>query len=1047
MASPVVLKKETTDKVTKPKRQRNRVPVSCLSCKKRKVKCDKGKPACGGCIRNGVGHLCQYIDPPWLDAASPSPQQQQSLQSQQPSLSSPVKIEQTNEYKLLKTKNEKVINNQRKEIEDLKRQLSVLQQLSPRGGGDSQTGEHMDETFLANGINILGKLSPYANYSSGKMEILGEYNVLYIENSKKGTSINSLDIYSWVNIIKLDPQLTTLWFKITNLQKMYHMYKINKLKNNNEPSKVKKPNVSKINEIDFTHAFSPNATSLQKSNSHKCPVIECDFNLMVEDAMQSTTPSPHKSLKERSEPQSEEPETPNPQQCPMFKNDINNKSKCLQNKVMNLWESILNLSRGSSLKYKHEIFESKVLLSFYKQDIFNIISKGLDGDVLPNLPKGLHEDIYYQLKIGGVFISMIGFIAESVLSYFRSAVKNGITDESTQAFNTLFPQEYTYLGLGPKSTNIVYIMEDLLLSYDDSSNSVSFIVLYLTVLNKIIYDYKNPTSLTLDPKTSFSKLFINLLERIFASNSVLEIWKDPELIEFQFHHKKRSRPLKIHFCNIWTELIRISNLVTFNFVPIMKQSPRLDRVLSKLYSKIAMVDSMQYHLKYLTSVGENELIVSLHVQYLISSIYSSLRFGILNVGVPKLTVSNLDSLIKQCSTWLQDAALERVYEIKKLEIVYMLSYLRLFMIYILMLQGEELSSQGLLDQLVYPNLLSRLNQFVDLLCNANHQSFYIYSAMGEVFARFIQLVVAILIRVKNKSHFLKMYQQSYEDQVDKISDKISSTLDFLQSSVGSEKLTKLSKLWKFYITFINNSSTSKSVNYAKLHAGVPEFSQPKSCPVLHDSTNSSVSPMSSIESKQDFTRCPISQITTPMNENGDTKPSDQDSRSFIIPPINPTATSNLKRRKCPFDHTTMMKRSSLYNSAIESNMREYKSFSPSPLGSSVPITTPMLKPQDDDDEDQLKSLPVSTPPPPPSSTIIPSSSNMPIQQEIGSANSSTSSLFVLDDLEVFNQFSDFDLDFLQNENLMDHIGNNAGNVNGVKINNNGISNNIEDYFQ
>lgn len=55
------------NKVQKPKRQRNRVPVSCLACKKRKVKCDKGKPACGGCVRNGVGHLCQYINPPWID--------------------------------------------------------------------------------------------------------------------------------------------------------------------------------------------------------------------------------------------------------------------------------------------------------------------------------------------------------------------------------------------------------------------------------------------------------------------------------------------------------------------------------------------------------------------------------------------------------------------------------------------------------------------------------------------------------------------------------------------------------------------------------------------------------------------------------------------------------------------------------------------------------------------------------------------------------------------------------------------------------------------
>ena len=53
--------------------------------------------------------------------------------------------------------------------------------------------------------------------------------------------------------------------------------------------------------------------------------------------------------------------------------------------------------------------------------------------------------------------------------------------------------------------------------------------------------------------------------------------------------------------------------------------------------------------------GESNLIIALHVHYLIASITSSFHYGILNIGIPKLTVSNLDSLIKQCSTWLQDS--------------------------------------------------------------------------------------------------------------------------------------------------------------------------------------------------------------------------------------------------------------------------------------------------------------------------------------------------------------------------------------------------------
>ena len=700
------------NKVQKPKRQRNRVPVSCLACKKRKVKCDKGKPACGGCVRNGVGHLCQYINPPWIDKDVSG--EGSSPLSSCHSLLSPVKIETTSEYKQLKAQNEKTISNQKKEIENLKRQLQVLQQLSPRNS-QSPNGEGQDESalYLAKEITILSKLSPFAVFPRVPMEILSEYTVL---NSRVLSFPVCLDIYSWVNTIKLDPQLTTLWFKITNLQKMYHMYKINKLKNDSTAKKLAsvplKKTPSKINEIDFTcsflssdsqtveHQAVPLATST--SNSHKCPVIECDFNFMGDEA-QSQTPSPKKNLTSSTfTPIAQNQDDSEKLQCPMIKSDIHNKSKSLQQKLQNLWESILNLTRGSTLNYrqlvflldfyfKSEIFESKTLLLFYKTDILNVFQKGLDGELILNLPKGLDEDIYYQLKISGIYVSMIAIIVEETLTYLRNVLKCEVVDEITQNFNIVFPQEYTYLGLGAKQTNILYIIEDFLTCDDENINLVSFVALYITVLNKIIYEYKKPGGLIVDPKTLFTKLFSKFIENILSSNTDMEIWKDPELIEFQSYQRKRAKHLKLHFSLLWTEVIRICNLVSFSFVPIIKQSSELDHLMQKMYAKIAIIDLLQCHLKYLTSVGESNLIIALHVHYLIASITSSFHYGILNIGIPKLTVSNLDSLIKQCSTWLQDSGLEGIIEIKRMEVVYMLSYLRLFMIYILLLQGEELN--------------------------------------------------------------------------------------------------------------------------------------------------------------------------------------------------------------------------------------------------------------------------------------------------------------------------------------------------------------------
>lgn len=47
-------------------RKRNRLTLVCSYCKKRKVKCDKGKP-CSACVKHHVGHLCSYTDNPWID--------------------------------------------------------------------------------------------------------------------------------------------------------------------------------------------------------------------------------------------------------------------------------------------------------------------------------------------------------------------------------------------------------------------------------------------------------------------------------------------------------------------------------------------------------------------------------------------------------------------------------------------------------------------------------------------------------------------------------------------------------------------------------------------------------------------------------------------------------------------------------------------------------------------------------------------------------------------------------------------------------------------
>ncbi|VEU20693.1 DEKNAAC101553 [Brettanomyces naardenensis] len=52
-------------------RIRPRMLSACSICRKRKVKCDRTRPACRVCIRHNVAHLCNYGEPEWAKKEKP----------------------------------------------------------------------------------------------------------------------------------------------------------------------------------------------------------------------------------------------------------------------------------------------------------------------------------------------------------------------------------------------------------------------------------------------------------------------------------------------------------------------------------------------------------------------------------------------------------------------------------------------------------------------------------------------------------------------------------------------------------------------------------------------------------------------------------------------------------------------------------------------------------------------------------------------------------------------------------------------------------------
>ncbi|CAK9441765.1 uncharacterized protein LODBEIA_P56330 [Lodderomyces beijingensis] len=1218
----------------KPKRQRNRTPKSCVQCSKRKIFCSKERPACSNCIKYSVGHLCTYAMPPWAEAASDGLSKKSNAVGSnvvgpnavgpnavghktmgQPSGSScsstaTVKIEQTDEYRQLKQSNGKVIVTQRKEIDDLKRQLSVLQQLSPRNTPNQQSFSQIGSIP----ITVLSKISPLAStYLANKLEVLGDYRISSIANSINPSKSSYIDTYSWINLVKLDPQLTTLWYRITNLQKMYHMYKINMLNNSQQkrqtspspneeqhlqPLKRKQKQKQtynsikssrKINEVDFTCSLQPSPSSLvdyskpgrqvtpAPESQHRCPVVECDFNFMAEEQPLSApnlTPRSTMSPKPCLKLEEVKPTT-------TIQNSSTMKSRRLHEKIFTMWDAMVSLPRGNTkldilqiyflldYYYKSNI-ESRSILVFYKFDIQSVFKKKFNDGIELNLSPVFDEELTNQVQTTGIFLSMLVLIIEETLHELRELVREGqLRDKDTNQqkdndsdnknidndnnnkdnqnqnikdlcsqFEEVFPNEIPLLGLGSRHNNLLLMVQDLLAQYEgeESQKSISYCALVIILLNREIDDYRKPGSI-IDTKSSFTHIFTNFLHLLL--NESLEIWKDPELIDLTSHYKKRKKDLRLHFCFLWTNVVRLSNLVNLNFIPLIKHSKNLDGLLKKMYQKIEQVDSLQYHLKFLTNkTDENDLIVTLHVHYLIANVSCSLCHGTMNLGSNKLTVNHLVSLIKQCETWCQDFGVARIAsKLRKFEILITLEYLRCFMTYIMMLQSEENHDSMIMASAVAPDVFHRLFHLIENLnkkdnSNVTHsKSQYLYSVITEVLTRSIQFVVGLILRVRDSPQqapgLLKLTCDSLVMKngeivtptqfISKLSGEVNSVINSLTGALfKKEQLSKLVKLWKLY------STLTKDFNYAAFHTGLPGFSNDggaasknavgaaSACPVLHTgnvnvqsasttkgipslkqelsscpvvghgqyarSTAAATSHASSVSSGRVFSKCPISQITTPMNDDDETM-----KISTLAPPplqaqfnrpltaaatanttITTTTTTTLprspshastkKQKKCPFDHTTLM-RPNLYPNQIESSVRRngntpvgspaasvnaYKPHTPTPLNaevSNVPALPPLSPPP----------LTLPPPPPPPSQQTMPrlftatetekqaiggaaamsnelNSNNDPVQQNTGLPDLNETNL------DMLIQFNDFDLDFLASENIFEHFSGDMGSI-------------------
>ncbi|GME83250.1 unnamed protein product [Ambrosiozyma monospora] len=180
----------------KKQRKRNRVPISCTICRRRKVKCDKKKPQCTNCIKNGVQHLCRYLEPSW---AKPLDEEELKFPG-----ATVVQSRSTAEFEQM-TDDADEIARLKLRIRELEHENTDLK----KGRG------HQPRAFLRSGDN------------ADLIDCICNSNILF--TAKKGPTYNfpiiyQISVMSWMFIVRNDSYLNDLWLKILKLRKHYEYY-------------------------------------------------------------------------------------------------------------------------------------------------------------------------------------------------------------------------------------------------------------------------------------------------------------------------------------------------------------------------------------------------------------------------------------------------------------------------------------------------------------------------------------------------------------------------------------------------------------------------------------------------------------------------------------------------------------------------------------------------------------------------------------------------------------------------------------------------------
>lgn len=820
-------------------KRRQRVPITCTNCKRRKVKCDKLRP-CSGCIRNNVAELCTYTQPAWAGPAE--------------------EVSKASDLDKLRSEYEATILAKDSEIRRLQAMLSVSQ----------------NHGKTANLVLVLAPKNPHPITVLRKVmgdkarpaEVVGD-ELLTVSGFDRASQQPSVSLGSWLNSIKMDPQMTALWYRITSLQKQYHIFKTT---------------VAERADAACGH--------------RQCPVVACEFDMEELDLEQDLEP-----VQENGEVKAESFDNYTPA--------TNGYTAGMTN-----YTAVANYALGANTAacpYNHKAAppENAVLGSahYAVQNVHGPRFRAAFGGLTPPQIAYLVDYYYsspapcpesrrildpFRLRIQALASNlanscdltflMLALVVEEALCSLDAA--RTIPQHIQQQIATVFAPNS--LHILRQSVSLLEAVE-ISLASPPSRPSLAYVTVCVAMLNRQVVLHRHspikkegshlprraeavavkietdsplaarspakcpyPTATRTIPgrnpghHSSFSHTLLLTLRALAA----VPLNVDPAQIVLASPSPGLLLPVLAYLvCQLWSDVLRLLFHTTFRLLgTLTHHTAELDVAIENVLHSA----SVHRHVAYIHSheASAVDLAASLQIYQAMADAARTLRGGMR--GNCSISTEDLGALAQRCYRGAQDPALRKLPRTRAFEATLLALCMDVYLLYVMFLQHEDDGDADAAGDVLLAlfakscgvqRCLQSVAGAVSQISGPPRQ--HLVDMAAEKFSKMAHLLAALLVRLRSVNSESPASALNYNLGPTAIPVAVASKNELLQEtdttmktleqlSPTSESVRSASKIWRFYMTFVSNPQKLDAEATAKLHAKAFSARREMACPAMKD---------------------------------------------------------------------------------------------------------------------------------------------------------------------------------------------------------------------